>query len=89
MTSIIDIPETVTVSCPMKRFQQRYIVKGCLKCEHYKGIDTLTESIETDATDNVTKKVIGRRKLAWHERFVIRCAFPMTRRCANITIVED
>ena len=89
MTDIIDIPLTVTASCPIKGFKQRYIHKGCLKCEYYKGIAILTESEAVYKKDEETGEQILVRLLEWHERFLIRCAWPTTRRCSNIEIVED
>jgi len=91
MTNIItnEMPETVTVSCPLKRFQQRYVSKGCFNCEFYKGTAPLTDALETEVKDKVTGVVKGTRPLAWHEKNMIVCAYPMTRRCANMAIVEE
>jgi len=91
MTNIItnDVPETVTVSCPLKKFQQRYICKGCFKCEFFKGVTPLTNALETEVRDKVTGVTTGMRLLEWHEKNMIICAYPMTRRCANMSIVED
>ena len=83
------IPTTVTTSCPMKEFKQRYLIKGCLKCEYFKGVDILTKAEEVDTKDPVTGKVTGKRSLGWHEKNVIRCAFPMTRRCFDLSVVEE
>lgn len=82
-------PETVTVACPLKGFQQRYVIKGCMNCEYYKGIAMLTDAIEMPINDPVTKMAKGMRPIHWHEKFMIRCACPTTRRCANMAIAED
>lgn len=91
MTNIITnkIPETVTVSCPLKQFQQRYIVKGCGSCEFFKDFAILTTALETEVKDSKTGIVTGTRALAWHERFMIVCAYPMTRRCANVEVIDE
>jgi len=85
----IELPETVTVSCPLKSFQQRYVKRGCLACEYHKGFAMLTDAEEMPVKDRVTGKEIGMRLIQWHEKYMVRCAYPMTRRCANIAIVED
>ena len=86
----INIPDTVTVSCPLKNFQQRYLNKGCVSCsEFFKGIAPLTEANEIEVKDKVTGKLLGTRPIYWHEKFMIRCAYPMTRCCANMAIVEE
>jgi len=84
-----EIPKTATVCCPLKSMQPRYIVKGCLKCIHYQGLGYLTDSETMPVKDRVTGKEIGERPIRWHEKYVIRCAAPMTRRCGNIEIVEE
>ena len=85
----MNIPETVTVSCPMKSMQQRYIVKGCLSCGDYKGIALLTDATEMDIKDRVTGEVKGKRPIQWHEKHIVRCSFPMSRRCSDMSVVED
>jgi len=84
-----EIPPEVTVSCPEKRFQQRYLNKGCFNCDYFKGVEILTSALEKETKDSVTGAVTGSRELGWHERFMIRCSFPMTRRCSNMAIVEE
>jgi len=84
-----EVPKTATVHCPLKRMQPRYIVKGCLSCEHYQGLGYLTDSETMPVNDRVTGARIGERPIQWHEKYVIRCAAPMTRRCGNIEIVEE
>ncbi len=86
---MIDLPTTTTTSCPDKGFQQRYIHLGCLKCDYFKGFAELTSAIEIDIKDRVTGEVKGKRPVLWHEKFMIRCTFPMTRRCTDMSIVED
>jgi len=48
------IPQTATVHCPLKRMQPRYIVKGCLSCDHYQGLGYLTDSETMPVKDMVT-----------------------------------
>ena len=79
----------VTVSCPIKKMQQRYIVKGCKNCEHCKGFGRLTDSEFDIKKDSDTGEIISKRPLAWHEKYLIRCTYPMARRCANMAIVEE
>jgi len=83
------IPATVTVSCPIKQFQQRYVKVGCMNCDFYAGIAMLTDATEMPIRERVTGKEIGLRPIHWHEKYMVRCAYPMTRRCTNISIVED
>ena len=85
----IDIPTTVTTSCPIKQFKQRYIHKGCMKCEYFKGIAMLTDADEMDVKDRVTGDITGKRPIQWHEKYMVRCAFPMTRRCSDMSIVDE
>ena len=85
----MNIPETATVSCPEKSMQQRYIVKGCLNCDYYEGTALLTDAIEMDIKDRVTGEAKGKRPIQWHEKNMIKCAYPMTRRCQNMAIVEE
>ena len=85
-----DVPKTATVHCPLKSMQPRYILKGCLNgCEHYSGLGYLTDSETMPINDRVTGEKIGDRPIRWHEKYLIRCAAPMTRRCSNIEIVEE
>ena len=85
-----EVPETATVHCPLKNMQPRYILKGCLNgCEYYSGLGYLTDSETMPIKDRVTGEEIGVRQIKWHEKYLIRCAAPMTRRCANIEIVEE
>ena len=84
-----DIPKTATVHCPLKRMQPRYVVKGCLGCVHYQGLGYLTDSETMPVSDRVTGERLGERPIQWHEKYIIRCAAPMTRRCGNIEIVEE
>ena len=86
---MIDIPTTVTVSCPMKQFKQRYLHKGCLECEYFKGIALLTEAEEIDVKDPISGEIKGKRPIQWQEKHVIRCAFPMTRRCSDMSVVDE
>ena len=85
----LNAPQTVTTSCPAKEFRQRYIMVGCINCEHFKGTALLTSADEMDIKDHVTGKFKGKRPIQWQEKHVIRCAYPMTRRCSDISIVED
>lgn len=85
----IEIPASVTVSCPDRRFQQRYLHKGCLQCEHFKGVTALTDAFEKEVKDQVTGIVLRMRPIEWHEKYMIRCSFAMTRRCSNMAIVEE
>lgn len=84
-----DIPDTATCACPLKRFQQRYLVKGCLNCEYFKGVSLMTEANEVEIKEPLTGIVKGLRKIEWHEKYMIRCAFPTSRRCNNISVVEE
>jgi len=84
-----DIPETVTVCCPLKAFKNRYLHKGCLKCEHFGGVRLLCDAEEIAIRDPASGDVIGKRKLGWHEKYMIVCACPTTRRCSNIEIIEE
>lgn len=85
----MEVPTSVTVSCPIKNFKQRYLHKGCMNCEYFKGITALTDAIEKEVKDPVTGIVLKMRPIEWHEKYMIRCSFPMTRRCSNMAIVED
>ena len=85
----LDIPTTTTTSCPDKGFKQRYIHLGCIKCEYFKGYAELTKSTEIDIKDRVTGNITGKRPIQWHEKYMIRCAFPMTRRCSDMSIVDE
>jgi len=85
----IEIPTSVTAHCPIKNFRPRYLHMGCVKCEYFKGIQALTDAIDMEVKDPVTGIVTGMRPIEWHEKFMIRCAFPITRRCSNMAIAED
>jgi len=85
----MNIPDTVTVSCPIKEFRQRYVIKGCTNCEYFTGVSEMTNADELDLKDPITGQVVGKRPINWHEKYVIRCAFPMTRRCADMSVAED
>ena len=86
---ISEIPETAITSCPLKGFAQRYIVKSCADCEYFQGTALLTDAIEVDTKDKVTGEKTGKRPIRWHERNMIRCAYPMTRRCFDLHVIED
>lgn len=79
----------VTVSCPEKSMQQRYIKKGCVKCSYFHGVSLLTDAVEVDVKDRLTGEVTGKRPIYWHEKYLVKCAYPMTRRLANMSIVEE
>lgn len=85
----IDVPTSTAVSCPLKQFKQRYLHKGCFKCEYFKGVASLTDATEMNIKDPVTSEATGTRPIYWHEKNMIRCAFPMTRRCSDISVVEE
>ena len=84
-----DIPETVTAHCPLKAFQPRYLHKGCLHCDHFGGVKLMCDAEEIAVKNPVSGEVIGTRKLGWHEKYMIVCGCPTTRRCGNIEIVEE
>ena len=84
-----DIPLTVTACCPLKAFNNRYLHKGCLNCEYFGGVRLLCDAEEIAIKDIATGEVIGTRPLQWHEKYMIVCACPTTRRCSNIEIVEE
>lgn len=85
----IRIPDGVTVSCPLKNSQQRYIKKGCVKCEYFKGTTLLTDAEEMPIKDPFTSQIVGKRPIHWHEKHLLLCGFPMQRRCSDMTIVEE
>jgi len=85
MTDVIRVPDGVTVSCPLLNSQQRYVVKGCLGCEYFKGTTLLTDAEEMPIKDPFTSRVIGKRKIHWHEKHLVLCGFPMQRRVADMT----
>ena len=84
-----DIPETVTVCCPLKGFKNRYLHKGCLNCDYFGGVRLLCDAEEISIKNPVSGEVTGTRPLGWHEKYMIVCACPTTRRCSNIEIIEE
>ena len=85
----IHIPAGVTVACPVKNFQQRYLRTGCLSCEYFKGTKLLTDAEEMPVRNPFTSAVTGSRPIKWHEKNMIVCTFPMTRRCSDMSVAEE
>lgn len=83
-----DIPKTVTVCCPLEGNNSVYLHDYCLECDHFLGVRIMVDAEEIEKKHPISGEVIGMRPLNWHERFMIVCAAPRTRRCSNVLSKE-
>lgn len=65
----VAIDESVVVPCPRKEFKPALAAEACPKCEYFDGIAVMSTSC----------------KLAWCDRYCIRCTHPIERRVQPIT----
>lgn len=84
----LNIPTSVTVSCPKIGFNQNIIYKSCLKCDFFKGFSLMTNAAYKEIKDEKTGLVAGKRPIMWHEKYMVNCAHTITRRCFDESITE-
>lgn len=89
MLPIVDVPidERAVIPCPELGFKPRRASRACASCEQFHGIAMMTEAEEVDVKDRAGN-VIGKRPILWHEKYVIRCAYPIERRTQILEVVE-
>jgi len=85
----IDIPDNVTTCCPLESFRSRSLVEACVKCDFFAGVNVMCPTNEIEKKDPVSGAVIGVRPIMWHEKYMLVCKAPMTRRCHAVETVES
>lgn len=73
VTKQIGIDDSVAIPCPKRQFKPALAAESCPKCEYFEGVAILSTDM----------------RLAWYQRYCIRCAHPIERRTKPIKFEID